>query len=223
VDGPPAPRLDGWTLPDRGVLFVVSGPSGVGKSTLVQRALNRIPGIGFSVSATTRAPRPGEVEGVHYRFLDPARFEALVDDGAFLEHAEVYDRRYGTLAAPTFDAMRQGRSLVLDIDAQGAAQVRERLPEAVHVMLLPPALEALEARLRARGTDDDATIARRMALAAEQLRAAPSYDYVLVNDDFAAAEAALQGILLAELSRTARRGSVIDALLAELADAPERA
>jgi guanylate kinase len=161
TDRPSLPPLDGWTLPDRGVLFVVSGPSGVGKSTLVRRALARIPGIGFSVSATTRAPRPGEIDGVHYRFIDPARFRALVDDGAFLEHATVYDRCYGTLAAPTFDAMGQGRSLILDIDAQGAAQVRERLPEAVHVMLLPPALEALEARLRTRGTDDDLRLRAR--------------------------------------------------------------
>ncbi|MEZ4237563.1 MAG: guanylate kinase [Myxococcota bacterium] len=215
--GDPSPLVPlAVSPPDRGVLFVVSGPSGVGKSTLIQRALQRIPSIGFSVSATTRAPRPGEVEGVHYRFLDPARFQALVDDDAFLEHATVYDRRYGTLAAPTREALEAGRSLVLDIDAQGSASVRARMPEAVHVVVVPPSLGALEERLRQRGTDDEATIARRMALAAEQLRAAPTYDYVVVNDDVAAADAALQGILLAELSRTDRRSSAIEALLRDL-------
>lgn len=217
------PRLDRWTLPDRGALFVVSGPSGVGKSTLIRRALARIPGLSFSVSATTRPARPGEADGVHYHFLDEPRFQALVDDGAFLEHAEVYDRRYGTLAAPTFEALDAGRSVILDIDAMGAARIRERMPDAVQVILVPPSLGVLEARLRSRGTDDGATIARRMALAAEQLRAAPTYDYVVLNDDFDAAEAALQGILLAELSRTVRRSRVLDALLAQLPSPPGRA
>jgi guanylate kinase len=191
--------------PDRGVLFVVSGPSGVGKSTLVKAALARVPDIGFSVSATTRAPREGERDGVDYHFVTPAGFADRVAAGEFLEHATVYDRRYGTLRAPTEAVLAEGRSILLDIDVQGSAQVRRAMPEAVHVYILPPSWETLERRLVARGADGAEVIARRMALAEEQLRAAPGYDYQVVNDDLDAAHAVLQGILLAEISRTPRR------------------
>lgn len=205
--------LSDFQPPDAGALFVVSGPSGVGKSTLIRGAMTRIPGLAFSVSATTRAPRPGEVDGVHYHFVDPARFASLVDEGAFLEHATVYDRSYGTLRAPVERALAEGRSIVLDIDARGSAQVREREPGAVHIVLLPPTLDALAARLRARGTDDDATIARRMALAEEQLRAAPSYDYVVFNDVLPTAQAVFEGIVLAELSRRHRREAALSHMM----------
>lgn len=208
--------LRGWEPPDRGVLFVVSGPSGVGKSTLVKAALARIPGLSFSVSATTRAPRPGERDGVEYHFVSQERFAELVGDDGFLEHAAVYGNRYGTLRAPTEAALSTGRSLLLDIDVQGSAQVRRALPEAVHVFVLPPTFAALEARLRARGTEPEEVIRRRMTEAAEQLRGAPTYDYLVVNDDLETAHAALQGVLLAEMSRRARRTSalrrVLDAL-----------
>lgn len=205
--------LAGWELPDHGVLFVVSGPSGVGKSTLVKQALRRIPGLLFSVSATTRAPRTGEVDGIDYHFVDPDRFHGLVDEGAFLEHATVYDRSYGTLRAPTEEVLASGRSILLDIDVQGSAQVRRQMAEAVHVFILPPSLDALEARLRSRNSDDDATIARRMALAAEQLAGSPSYDYLVVNDELETAETVFQGILLAEMSRRSRRTRAIRRIL----------
>jgi guanylate kinase len=191
--------------PDRGVLFVVSGPSGVGKSTLVKAALARIPDLGFSVSATTRAPRPGELDGVDYHFVSGDRFRQRVATGEFLEHATVYDRSYGTLRAPTEAVLAEGGSILLDIDVQGSAQVRLAMPEAVHVYILPPSWEVLYQRLVARGTDGSEVIARRMALAEEQLRAAPTYDYQVVNDDLQAAHAVLEGILLAEISRTSRR------------------
>lgn len=202
-----------WALPDRGVLFVVSGPSGVGKSTLVKAAMARIPGIEFSVSATTRAPRAGERDGVDYHFVSRERFDQLVREEAFLEHATVYDRSYGTLREPTQQVLRAGRSILLDIDVRGARQVREREPSAVHVFILPPSVGALEQRLRGRATDDEATIARRMAQAMEQLEGCVDYDYVLVNDDLEASHAAFQGILLAEASRRERRQGVIDAVL----------
>lgn len=191
--------------PDRGVLFVVSGASGVGKSTLLRAAMAKIPGLAFSVSATTRSPRRGEVDGVDYHFVDDARFLDLIAQDAFVEHAQVYDRRYGTLVEPTEAALAAGNSLILDIDVQGAAVVRERLPEAVHVMILPPSIEVLEARLRSRGTDSDEVIARRMELVQEQIGALGSFDYLVMNDDLEAAHATFQGILLAEMSRSSRR------------------
>ena len=202
-----------FPLPDRGVLFVVSGPSGVGKSTLVKAAMARIPGLAFSVSATTRAPRAGELEGVDYHFVARDRFAGLVAEDAFLEHATVYDRSYGTLRAPTDAVLASGRSLLLDIDVQGSRQVRARKPDAVHVFFLPPSIDALRERLRGRGTDSEETIARRMDQAMDQLRGCVDYDYVIVNDDLEAAHAAFQGVLLAETSRRDRRQAVIDAVL----------
>lgn len=205
--------LAGWEPPDRGALFVVSGPSGVGKSTLIQAALARIPDLRFSVSATTRAPRHGERDGVHYHFVGAERFARLVEQGAFLEHATVYDRRYGTLRDPTEQALSDGVSLILDIDVQGAAQVRDHLPEAVRIFVLPPSVPALEARLGRRGTEEPDVVRRRMALAAEQLRGVTSFDYVVVNDDLETARAAFEGILLAELSRRERRRTAIQRIL----------
>lgn len=201
--------LAGWRAPDRGVLFVVTGPSGVGKSTLIRAARARIPGLGFSVSATTRSPREGEQNGVDYHFLDVPNFEALVRDGAFLEHARVYDRYYGTLRAPVEQALSQGRSIVLDIDVAGHRQVRASGVDAVHVLLLPPDLPTLEARLRARGTDTEQTIRRRMEQVAGQLEAVEEFDHVVVNEDLATAHQVFQGVLLAALTRVSHRPGLV--------------
>lgn len=203
-------------LPDRGALFVVSGPSGVGKSTLIKRVLNRLPGLGWSVSATTRAMRPGEVDGKDYHFLSRAEFDARLAESAFLEHATVYDQSYGTLAGPVIAALEAGRSIVLDIDVQGARQVREKLPEAVTIFVLPPDVPTLEDRLRGRGTDED-TLKRRMSQLDLQLRGAPEFQYVVVNDHLETADAVFEGIFFAELSRTHRRRSSVDGVLAGLA------
>ncbi len=196
--------------PDRGVLFVVSGPSGVGKSTLLHDAFDHIQGLAFSVSATTRDPRQGEVDGTDYLFVTEQRFSELVAEHAFLEHATVYEHRYGTLRETVEISLCAHDSLILDIDVQGAEQVRHALPEAVHVMILPPSFDTLEARLRARATDSEETILRRTAQAATQLRGAPSYDYVVINDDLASASAAFRGILLAEMCRVGRRRKAIE-------------
>ncbi len=195
--------------PDRGVLFVISGPSGVGKSTLVRALLSAVPDLAFSVSATTRPPRAGESDGVHYHFLDEPSFLARVDAGHFLEHAVVYGRRYGTLREPTEAVLAEGRSVLLDIDAQGAAQVRASMPEAVSIFLLPPDRASIEARLRARGTDLEDVIQRRLRDMDGQLAAVGDYDYVVVNDHLVSAEATLIGVVLAELSRTGRRASLV--------------
>jgi guanylate kinase len=195
--------------PDRGVLFVISGPSGVGKSTLVRALLSAVPDLAFSVSATTRPPRAGESDGVHYHFLDEPSFLSRVDAGHFLEHAVVYGSRYGTLREPTEAVLAEGRSVLLDIDAQGAAQVRASMPEAVSIFLLPPDRASIEARLRARGTDGEEVIQRRLRDMDGQLAAVGDYDYLVVNDHLVSAEATLIGVVLAELSRTCRRGSLV--------------
>ena len=197
--------LPNWRHPDRGVLFVITGPSGVGKSTLIRAAMARIPGLSFSVSATTRAARAGEVDGADYHFLTPEAFAAQREAGHFLEHATVYDRSYGTLQAPTEAALATGASLILDIDVQGAEQVRAKMPEAVLVFLIPPDAATLEARLRARGTDSEEVIASRMRQLDAQMQGCDHYDYIVMNDDLTTAHAVFQGVLLAELSRIERR------------------
>jgi len=193
-------------------LFVVSGPSGVGKSTLLRRCLASYPDLSFSVSATTRDPREGEKDGVDYHFVTRERFDILVAEDAFIEHATVYDRSYGTLRSTTDEAMAAGRSLILDIDVQGAAQVRARMQEAVHIMILPPSLEVLEQRLRARGTDSEGIIMRRMDQVAQQLLACDQFDYLVVNDDLDVASRTFNGIFAAEFSRRIRRPSVVAAV-----------
>ena len=148
-----------------------------------------------------------------YHFVDPDRFEALAEQGALLEHATVYAHGYGTLSAPVEEALSAGRSILLDIDVQGARQVRDQRKDAVSVFVLPPAMTVLEQRLRARGTDDETTIALRMVEAREQLLGAQEYDYWVLNDDREAAQAILQGIILAELSRASRRQSALRQVL----------
>lgn len=197
------------TPPDRGVLFVVSGPSGVGKSTLIRRALDKIPGLRFSVSATTRPAREGEADGTDYYFISDAAFESRVQSGQFLEHASVYGCAYGTLAEPTRKALERGECLVLDIDVAGATQIRTSLPDATHIFILPPDRATLEARLRTRATDSEEVIERRLEEMDEQLGGCGDYDYVVVNDDLETSHRVFQGILLAEMSRASRRYSTI--------------
>lgn len=201
--------------PDRGVLFVVSGPSGVGKSTLIRKAMARIPNLAFSISATTRAPRAGEVDGRDYHFLSQDRFADLIAQDAFLEHAEVYDQRYGTLQDQVDAALSRGQSLLLDIDVQGARNVKRKRPEAVWIALLPPSISALEARIRARGDTTEDVLRRRMAQVGLQLQGAREADYVVVNDDLETADAVFVGTFLAEMSRRACRGASIEAVLGE--------
>lgn len=166
----------------RGRLIVISGPSGSGKSTLWHRLVQH-PGMHFSVSATTRPPRPGEVDGRDYRFLSPAEFRRLLDEGAFLEHAEVHGHFYGTLRREVEEAMARGEDVLLEIDVQGAEQVRRSGLPVVSIFVLPPSLEELERRLRARGTEDEETLRRRLAIAAREMAEARHYDLQVVNDD----------------------------------------
>lgn len=205
-------NLSSWTRPDQGALFVVSGASGTGKTTLLREALRHVPYLSFSVSATTRPARVGETEGVDYRFMDQESFQKHVDAGDFLEHALVYGNRYGTLRAPVMDALAKGVSVVLDIDVKGAMQVRSSMPDGIGIFLAPTSIEVLEQRLRARGTEAEDTIALRMAQVQEQLNGSGAFEYVVVNDVLSCAHDCLQAVFVAELQRVHRRQSVVQGL-----------
>ena len=202
-------NLDAWTKPDTGALFVVTGASGTGKTTLVKHALGAIPNIRFSVSATTRAPRAGEVDGVDYHFKSMAEFEALRDHGALLEWAQVYANCYGTLKEPVDEALQNGDSILLEIDQLGAAQVQKKMPEAITIFVLPPTMQSLETRLRNRNTDSEEIIQRRLREAQDQLDHCGSFDYLVVNDNLESACDQFMSILIAELLKRQRRPSLV--------------
>jgi guanylate kinase len=163
-------------------VFVITGPSGVGKGTLIRLLRERVPELALSVSATTRAPRPGEEDGSDYHFLSDAEFARRVEAGEFVEWAEYSGRRYGTLRSELERHLAEGRPVVLEIEVQGARQVREAMPEAIQIFIEPPDGEALRDRLVGRGTDDSDAIARRLAVAEEELAAAGEFQYRVVND-----------------------------------------
>jgi guanylate kinase len=162
---------------------VIAGPSGVGKGTIVRRLVQRLPRLRVSVSATTRPPRPAERDGVDYRFVSDEEFSRLIADGELLEWAEVFGHRYGTPAGPVREALARGEDVVLEIDVQGAFQVRERDPSAVLVLIEPPSMAELERRLRERGTEDEARLAERLATAERELAERAAFDHVIVNDE----------------------------------------
>jgi guanylate kinase len=180
---------------ERGRLYVVSAPSGAGKTSLVKALMEREPRIRFSVSYTTRKPRPNEVPGRDYHFVTTERFAEMAARGEFLEHAQVFDNSYGTGVHTVEEALANGEQLLLEIDWQGAAQVRARLPEARSIFILPPSRASLEQRLRARSTDTDAVIKRRLQDAAQDLTHWAEFNYVVINDRFEAALADLQAIV----------------------------
>ena len=170
--------------PHRGRLFVIAAPSGAGKTSLVRALMERIPALAFSVSFTTRPPRPNEVDGRDYFFVSPEEFERMAQAGEFLEHARVFDNRYGTGRARVEAALEAGQDLILEIDWQGARQVRERLPEAIDIFILPPSRAALEERLRARRSDSPEVIARRLRDSVAEMSHWAEFRYVVVNDRF---------------------------------------
>ena len=181
-------------------VFVITGPSGVGKGTLIPALLDRVEGLELSVSATTRVPRAGEVDGRDYHFLEPEEFDRRVAGGEFLEHATYSGHRYGTLREEVERRLAEGRSVVLEIEVQGARQVREALPDSVLVFIAPPSPEALRERLEGRGTDSAEAIDQRLRTAEEELAAQPEFQHVVVNDEIERAADELEPHRPGELS-----------------------
>jgi guanylate kinase len=178
----------------RGRLYVIAAPSGAGKTSLLHALMKKRPGIEFSVSCTTRKPRPGEHDGKDYHFIDRSGFERLQAAGEFIEHADVFGNLYGTRRSVVESALAEGRDLILEIDWQGAKQVREHLPEAVQVFILPPSRAELEARLRKRGSDSEEAISRRLQESVLEMSHWKDFDYVIVNREFDAALADLEAV-----------------------------
>jgi len=178
-----------------GRLFILSAASGTGKTSLANALVESTPDVEFSVSHTTRAPRPGEKYGVHYFFVSHTEFEAMIAAGQFLEHAKVFDNYYGTSRAQVEQRLRQGKRVILDIDWQGARSIKARMPDAVSIFLLPPSRAALEERLTRRGQDSPDVIASRMAKAMTEISHYSEFQHVIVNDDFTAALADLQAVI----------------------------
>jgi guanylate kinase len=203
--------------PRRGLLFVVSAPSGTGKTTIVERLVQVVPDLGLSRSYTSRLVREGERDGVDYNFITRARFEAMAADRAFLEWADVFGNLYGTCAADTDRELAAGRDLVLVIDVQGARQVRRLRPDIIAVFMLPPSFEVLERRLRGRSKDSEAAIRRRLATARQEIAAVDEYDYVVVNDELDACVERLKAIVLAERSRLAAMAPVVERITGSFA------
>jgi len=190
----------------RGLMLVLSSPSGAGKTTISRRLLAQDPEITMSVSVTTRQPRPGEVEGKDYTFVDHARFDRMVEEGALLEHARVFGNMYGTPSQPVFAALEAGRDVLFDIDWQGTQQLSGKArTDVVRIFILPPSTEELEKRLRTRAQDSDEVVAARMSKASEEMSHWAEYDYVVVNLDVEESLAKVNAILAAERLRRERQ------------------
>ena len=198
----------------QGNIFIISAASGTGKTTLVSRLLQQHRDIRVSVSHTTRAPREGEQHGQHYYFVDTTEFERLIGEGAFLEHAKVFDNYYGTGVKSVQLLQEQGFDVILEIDVQGAEQVRRALPDAISIFILPPSFAILTERLRGRGTDAPEVVAKRLNKAREEIEQSLLFDYTVVNDDLATAEADLYHIIKAHRLTQNRQQAFIEHLLA---------
>lgn len=201
-------------MSNSGRLFVVSAPSGTGKTTLVEELVRRVPGLVRSRSYTSRPPRPGETQGVDYNFVSREAFEEMIARGEFLEWADVFGDLKGTSLLDTKRLLADGHDVVLVIDVQGAQQVREQGLRHVSVFVLPPSSSVLEARLRGRKQDSEEAIGRRLATARQEMKAFVAYDYLVVNDDFEAAVSRLEAVVVAERCRRDRLGSTVDAIVA---------
>ena len=202
-----------------GTLYIISAPSGAGKSSLLQAVLSEIDGVLLSISHTTRAPRPGEENGIHYNFTSVEDFRMGIEKEHFLEHAEVFDNYYGTSEIWVRDTLQQGLDVILEIDWQGARQVRDRMKEAVGIFILPPSQHALQERLQERGQDSEEVISRRMSDAVSEMSHYDEYDFLIINDEFDQAKVELKAIFLAQRllidAQSERNGLLLQSLLEE--------
>ncbi len=189
---------------EKGTLFVVSAPSGAGKTTLCRKAIEYFDGISFSVSYTTRSSRKAEIDGIDYHFIDEGMFQDMINRGEFLEWAEVHHKLYGTSRKDVTALIDRGYDVIMDIDVQGARQVKKRLPGAVYIFILPPSLEACEERLRKRGKDSNTDIAMRVNVAKSEIKDLELYDFIIINDNLASAFETLKSIIIAKRSERKR-------------------
>lgn len=199
-----------------GSLYIISAPSGAGKTSLVAALLAQVPQLKLSISHTTRRPRPGEQDGVNYHFVSQQAFQTLIAQEGFLEHAQVFDHFYGTSKAWVLEQLAQGQDVILEIDWQGARQVRQAYPQAVGIFILPPSKAALQERLQNRAQDTDDVIQKRMTQAVDEMSHYPEYDYVIINDDFQQALTELTSVLQARRLRLQVQAQKQAALLSSL-------
>lgn len=201
----------------KGLLLVVSGPSGAGKGTICKALLNKNDQIKLSVSATTRKPRNGEVHGVNYFFIEKEEFIKMVENGEFLEHAQIYDNFYGTPKAAIIECLEKGQDVILEIEMQGARQIKEVYPEGVFIFVLPPSLEELKSRIVGRGTETQEEIEKRFSCAFEEINQIVNYDYFIVNEDIEKSVNDVEAIILSEKNKVTRyKNNIIDKFKEEL-------
>ena len=201
----------------KGLLLVVSGPSGAGKGTICKALLNKNDQIKLSVSATTRKPRNGEVHGVNYFFIEKEEFTKMIENGEFLEYAQIYDNFYGTPKAAIIECLEKGQDVILEIEMQGARQIKEVYPEGVFIFVLPPSLEELKSRIVGRGTETQEEIEKRFSCAFEEINQIVNYDYFIVNEDIEKSVSDVEAIICAEKNKVTRyKNNIIDKFREEL-------
>lgn len=197
----------------KGLLLVISGPSGCGKGTICKKLLSRNQNINFSISATTRKPRKGEANGINYFFVGEEEFKNMIKNDEFLEYASVHGNYYGTPKKYVFEKMAEGENIILEIDVQGALQIKEKYPEGVFIFILPPSMEELKNRIVKRGTESKEDIDRRLNNAYKEIELAKQYDYIVLNDQVLSAVEKIESIIIAEKNRTLRQKNLLDEII----------
>ena len=206
-------RMKGILEPQKGELFVITAPSGTGKNTIIEMVRKDLKGLGYSISHTTRAPRKGEMNGVHYYFVGKKEFEKMIQAQEFVEWAVVYDQLYGTSISSVRSAQVSGKDVLLDLDIQGARQIKKRFPDSTSIFIIPPSLQALRERLEKRSSHDGTNIDLRMSEAVEEIRECRNFDFLIVNDDLRQAVREVEAVIVAVKAQTKRRLPSIEQML----------